>query len=374
MTKTNKELLYDFFTHPMRIFFLYAGILVLFGVMILLFQIGNFIHLHQFIFIDLFCGCAFAGFLFSAIPDWTNYKKSLLPFSIVAFILLNFALLTELLALNGRIFILLFWLWILGSCIFWLYKGKNTNHLNLIFVLLCLVFLQSFGLFFTPKPYALIHCYVAGIIVIGFRVSTVLAQTALDKIKGENSCVFIPNPILRNLSYFAILMLALCNTLSLSQTLQGFITLGAGLILLSRIYEWHYKVFLKVHYTLIYYFLLLGNGIFYVLLGINDLFNFTYSSTFLHGITLFVLIGFIYLVFNVASLRHSGQIVLNFPLNSKIGFLLLALATLAKVFLWQKWDLFYINFPAVLLSVVFIAFLRDFFIIYRDIDFSDDPK
>ena len=87
MTKTNKELLYDFFTHPMRIFFLYAGILALFGVMILLFQIGNFIHLHQFIFIDLFCGCAFAGFLFSAIPDWTNYKKSLLPFSIVAFIL-----------------------------------------------------------------------------------------------------------------------------------------------------------------------------------------------------------------------------------------------------------------------------------------------
>ena len=66
--------------------------------------------------------------------------------------------------------------------------------------------------------------------------------------------------------------------------------------------------------------------------------------------------------------------MLNFPLNSKIGFLLLALATLTKVFLWQKWDLFYINFPAILLSVIFIAFLRDFFIIYRDNDFSDDPK
>lgn len=209
MTKTYQALLYDFFAHPMRIFFLYAGILALFGAIVLLFQIGNFVHLHQFIFMDIFCGCAFAGFLFSTIPDWTNYKKSLLPFSIVAFVLLNLALLWELFALKNGIFMLLFWIWILGSCGFWLYKDKNTNHFSLIFILLCLIFLQCFALVVSPKPYAIIHCYVAGIIVVGFRVSMVLAQTALDTAQTKSSCVFIPQAILRNLAYFTLLILDL---------------------------------------------------------------------------------------------------------------------------------------------------------------------
>ena len=104
-TLIKDSLIYDFFAHPMRIYYIFAGILAIFGALVLIFRIGDFISFHQFIFLELFCAAAFCGFLFTAVPDWANYKKSLMSYSISGFVILILALISQILGFNGHIFI-----------------------------------------------------------------------------------------------------------------------------------------------------------------------------------------------------------------------------------------------------------------------------
>lgn len=374
MTKNFREILIDFFSHPMRIFFLYASFFAVFGAIVLLISTKNFINFHQFIFLQLFCGCAFAGFLLNAMPDWTNYTGNLTPYSIIAFSLLTLSFILEITLESGIFVMPIFWLFLLLVCGYWLYKDRNTNNFNLIFVLSCILLISLFQAFFGASNYGLIHLYIAIIVIVGFRVSAVMAQLALDREYGEKIYVFLPNPILRNLAYFSFILLAFSEFFSQFSFLRGFSALACGLIMLGRIAEWHHLAFFKIHYTIIHYLLFLGIGVFYASFGIDLLFSFGHSFAILHGITIWVLLGFIYLIFNVASLRHSGQLVLNLPLSSKIGFILLGLSCISRIVLSQFSIIFYIYIPSILLGIVFIIFFVKFYKFYINNPFSDDPK
>ena len=374
MTKNFREILIDFFSHPMRIFFLYASFFAVFGAIVLLISTKNFINFHQFIFLQLFCGCAFAGFLLNAMPDWTNYTGNLTPYSIIAFSLLTLSFILEITLESGIFVMPIFWLFLLLVCGYWLYKDRNTNNFNLIFVLSCILLISLFQAFFGASNYGLIHLYIAIIVIVGFRVSAVMAQLAVDREYGEKIYVFLPNPILRNLAYFSFILLAFSEFFSQFSFLRGFSALACGLIMLGRIAEWHHLAFFKIHYTIIHYLLFLGIGVFYASFGIDLLFSFGHSFAILHGITIWVLLGFIYLIFNVASLRHSGQLVLNLPLSSKIGFILLGLSCISRIVLSQFSIIFYIYIPSILLGIVFIIFFVKFYKFYINNPFSDDPK
>ena len=160
----------------------------------------------------------------------------------------------------------------------------------------------------------------------------------------------------------------------ITPALNGFVALSAGLALLSKSGQWMHLVLLKKHYSLIYFLLLLGSGFIYTALGLNYIFEFTSISALLHGITIWVLMGFIFLIFNVASLRHSGQLVLNFPICGKIGFIFLAIAALSRGFLYQYSYSFYIVIPSIFVGLVFLIFVVRYFIIYKNNPFSNDPK
>ena len=374
MTKNFKEIIADFFAHPMRLFFLYASVFALFGSFVLLFSFENFIIFHQFIFLQLFCGCAFAGFLLNAMPDWTNYTGNLTPFSTLAFILLTLSFILEITLQKGIFVMPLFWLFLLLTCSYWLYKDKNTNNFSLLFVLSCIFCVSVLQCFLGIQSYGLIHLYIAGIVIVGFRVSAVMAQLALDREYESKTYVFLPNPILRNLAYFSFVLLALSEFFMQFESLRGFLALAVGLIMLGRVAEWHHREFFRYHYTLIHYLLLLGIGVFYTLFGIDSLFSLGFSFAILHGITIWALLGFILLIFNVASLRHSGQLVLNFPTSSKIGFILLALSMLSRTLLAKFHSIFYLSIPALLLVGVFVLFLVTFYRLYVQNPFSDDPK
>ncbi|ARR00006.1 MULTISPECIES: NnrS family protein [Campylobacter] len=374
MISSLKELIYDFFIHPMRLFFIMSGLFAIFGTIILIFNIGDFISFHKFIFIELFVSSAFVGFLLTAVSDWADYKGSLLPYSVIGFILLILALSTQILGFNGSIFIAFLWSFIAITTLIWLIKAKNYDNFSLIFLLCFIAFIEFYGVIYEPKPYALIHCFMGGIILIGFRISTVLARLALDRKFKDNSYIFIPNPILKNISYISLLALALCDILRLDNTTSGFICAGAGLIILSQISQWHHRVFLSTHYTFIYYILLFGSGLIYLALGVDLLFGLNFTSTILHGITIWSTIGFIFFVFNVSSLRHSGQATLNLPICGKIGIILLAIATISKLFLAQIWDIFYITIPAILVGLLFLIFVGRYTIIYKNNPFTDDPE
>ncbi|MBR4141380.1 MAG: NnrS family protein, partial [Campylobacter sp.] len=66
----------NFFTHPMRIFFISACFCGICGGLVFYFS-DNFLILHQMLFLNLLPACAYGGFLLTAIPDWANYHGSL---------------------------------------------------------------------------------------------------------------------------------------------------------------------------------------------------------------------------------------------------------------------------------------------------------
>lgn len=374
MIKSFQAIILDFFAHPMRIFFLYASFFAIFGSMVLLFSLNNFIAFHQFIFLQLFCGCAFAGFLLNAMPDWTNYTGNLTPFSIIAFSLLTLSFFMEIVAGKGIFIMPIFWFFLLLICAYWLIRDKNTNNFSLIFVLTCILLVNLTQVFLDTPSNALIHLYIAAVVIIGFRVSAVMAQLALDKAYKSKTFVFLPNPISRNLATLSFVLLTLSEFFPQFQFLKGFLALSSGCIMLGRITEWHHIVFFKIHYTIIHYFLFLGIGIFYVALGLDLLYGFGFYHAILHGITIWALLGFIFLIFNVASLRHSGQLVLNFPRSSKLAFMLLGLSAFFRVVLSQFGIIFYIFIPSILLALIFFIFFVKFYKIYVENPFTDDPK
>ncbi len=365
---TKKELMRDFFIHPMRIFFLLSGVFAVIGALLLLLKIGDYILWHQFFFLQLFCGSAFAGFLLSAIPDWMHYTRSLLPFSIPCFILLMLASIGVFFGV-GEIFMLLFWVFLCLSCVFLTCKKSNSYPFGVILSLFLIAFVNIVSFYHFMNPIVVVHFYIASIVIIGFRVSLVLGQLALNRSNPLNPYIFLLNPIFKNISYISFVLLGISEMFAGFTILKGFLALGAGLIMIGRIYEWHHRVFLTTHYTFLYYCLLLGTGIFYLLLGINYLGDLHYYYSLLHGITIWSLVGFVFLIFNIASLRHSSQAYLNFPKSSKIGFIILFFAMCARVFL-TSWELFYIAFPSFLMIALFITFIIVFYNIYKNNAFS----
>ena len=66
----------DFFTHPMRIFFLTSAVCAVLGGAIF-FTPVDFVSWHKFIFLHLVAALAYAGFLLTGLTDWTNFGGGL---------------------------------------------------------------------------------------------------------------------------------------------------------------------------------------------------------------------------------------------------------------------------------------------------------
>ncbi len=83
----------DFFTHPMRIFFL---LLPLFCVLssFIFFTNLDFITIHKTLFIGVIPCAAYCGFLLTAFLDWTKFNKNLKPHAVILFCILNLAFLS----------------------------------------------------------------------------------------------------------------------------------------------------------------------------------------------------------------------------------------------------------------------------------------
>ena len=79
------------------------------------------------------------------------------------------------------------------------------------------------------------------------------------------------------------------------------------------------------------------------------------------------------LIFNIAGLRHSGQ-ELEFLRLSKIAFILVLLAGISIGILAYFWSGFYIHLPATLIALAFVFWLINFYAIFRDTEFSEDPE
>lgn len=362
----------NFFTYPLRIFFLTSAFFAIIASVILAFSVGDFVMLHKFIFLQSFFGAAFAGFLLTALPIWCEIEVNRTPFSVILFIILwgaflGCAFVGEWL---GYAIMSAFWLILFISAIMWIIRAKNTTNFALIFSIFGL-FVLSLAQIFTNEVrlgYAFIHCCAFGTLIVSFRVSLVLGNEALKSLPNAESLMFIPNYALKNISCFLLFVLICALLWDKSANLNAFLSLSMGFVLISRLSNWHYHVFLTTHYTIILYALFLGFGVGYIALGVAYLVG--YVSIAMHFLNIFVLLGFVLFIFNVASLRHTKNQIFIFAKGTRVGFIALFLAAIVRAMDFV--GIFYIIIPAILVIFAFAYFIANFFIVYKNNDFISE--
>lgn len=365
----------DFFTHPMRIFFLSAAFCVALGC-VGFFVADDFISFHKFAFLALVCPVAYAGFLFTAIPDWTNFHGDLKPHSIAMFVIFICALTAMFFDLRTSYFLMsFFWLYLTLFSIALLVRDKNIDNLSIACVLVAFCIFSFLYAFMGNELFlnVQIHLNIIAIVVVSFRVSIVIAREAFKLEEGMDEAVFAPSFVYKNLTLTALCALIAALLSGASDEIVGFVALGCGFIMLARLSEWHHLCLLRHHYIVFYYIISLFLGVGYVWLGASELLGLAQSSNALHIIAIGVVMGVIMLIFNIAGLRHSGQELVFLHL-SRWAFVLLFGAAISRSILSMFWDKFYILIPSLLLALSFIFWAINFYVIFRDNEFSDDPE
>ncbi|EJP74735.1 MULTISPECIES: NnrS family protein [Campylobacter] len=365
----------DFFTHPMRIFFLSSVFCVVLGC-ISFFVAGDFVSFHKFAFLGLVCPLAYGGFLFTAVPDWTNFPGDLKKHSVAMFTLFVLSLVAMFLDLKfGYFFMGCFWLYLSVFSLVLIIRDRNDQNFSVASILIAFCAFDFLYVFSGDEKFlnAQIHLNMIAILVVSFRVSIVMAKEAFKLEPDMNEAVFAPSFVYKNLAISAFVLLIAALLLDASSQIVGFLALGCGFILLARLSEWHHLCLLRHHFVIFYYLISLFSGVGYVWLGASEILDLALSSNAIHLIALCVVMGVIMLIFNVAGLRHSGQ-ELVFLRLSRLGLVLLFAAGISRSVLAIFSDKFYIGVPAVLFAVSFMLWAINFYAIFRDNEFTEDPE
>lgn len=362
----------DFFDHPMRIFFLISCFVMISGVFSFFINV-DYIVLHKFLFLHILPLCAYGGFLMTALPDWCNYEKSLFKNSIVMFFIFLISLILGIFKFNiSYLFISIFWLYLGIFSSYMMIKDKNTDSLSVLAFLFSFSFLE-FWYFLSADEIInlmLIHLNMIAILIVGFRISVVIGNEAVSEIKDA---VFIPNFIHKNLALSFIILYMFCLKFYDNNEVLAYISLGISSVLFAKLKELFYIILLKKIYILIYFFIILSMALGYFCIGISNLLNIGFKSAFLHILTICSFLGTIFLIFNVAGLRHSGQELI-FSKLSIFSFLLIFLAGLIRSFLWNYGEIFYFYLPSVFVILASIFYFKEFFNIFKNNDFTADPS
>lgn len=368
------QILSDFFTHPMRAFFLLASFCAIVAC-VSFYIASDYVMFHKFVFLGLFVPLSYAGFLLTAVPDWANYPRNL---SINAYILFAIFLLCLGCGMYdvwlGFVFSLVFWLYLSGLCIYMLWLDRNDKNFSIVAILISFCVLNFAYIISLNQTYlnAQIHLNIIAVIIVGYRVSIVIAKEALRANSEYETAVFMPNFVYKNLSIFAICIGILASIFNFSTQVLGYIFLGCGFLLFARLYEWHFYILLKRHFILFYYIIALCLSGGYIWLGVCYLLNFNTSYP-THLLAINAVLATIMLIFNIAGLRHSFQ-QLNFLALSKVALTLLILAGVFRSIVSFYAFSFYILVPSILVATAFLLWALDFYAIFRDNDFSPDPE
>ena len=119
----------NFFTHPMRPFFVGAAILAIVGALSFFISPDDLI-LHRKIFLEFMLPAAYGGFLTASMLEWTNYKGNLKPIAtILAVLLLSGLVLLPFSPQTASFLVAAYWLALLLFCawLFWLDRGVSRH-------------------------------------------------------------------------------------------------------------------------------------------------------------------------------------------------------------------------------------------------------
>lgn len=372
-----KEIVKDFLTFPFRLNFLLASLSAILIAMIwpmvaqgiYPFSIDP-ISLHAYGFLNIVGGAAFAGFILTAIPEWTHDARPLIPYSSSLFILwlLGSISCVVMPSLAGIAFTI-FWLWLSVIVTLFALKARDSKIISVIILLLSIAILNACYTY-TPSLFWLkqiAHIFIAGVALIMFRIGKAIGQRALDD-SPLVDCRFMPNPFYKNLSVWFIYAYVASQIWLDSSLASAWISVAAGLAMLGRLRDWHYPLMFKRYYIRWYYLTLLSIGVGYVWLGLSTILALNQSTAALHLIMLGGFLMMLMQVFSIAGVAHSS-LSSSYPLVSRLALAGIFGAALSRAFGSLSTDnyiVFVFYLPALLLAIAFAIYIPTFYRIFTN--------
>ena len=363
----------NFFTHPMRPFFVGAAILAIVGALSFFISPDDLI-LHRKIFLEFMLPAAYGGFLTASMLEWTNYKGNLKPIAtILAVLLLSGLVLLPFSPQAASFLVAAYWLALLLFCAWLFWLDRNTDNFTLLILLAAFTVCQTaYAMTDSLKLLrAQVHLNMAAVMFVSIRVSILLGAEALKESTLKDP-VFIPNVVYKNIAITFLLLHAAAELWLPAQTI-AFTAFAVGFILLAKLRELHHHELLRKHYVRTYYFLQLFAAIGYLWMGINKLIDEPTADP-LHMVTLGGILGSMMMIWLTAGLWHSGFTKLDYPKLCRLAVLCLFTVALSRACLMYVDELFFITIPAILIAIVFVLYLATFVPIFRNNAFTDDPE
>ena len=350
-----------FFDHPLRPFFSAVAALGMYGACVLLFGTSLNEELHMF-FLGILPAGAYAGFLLTAIPIWSNYSGKLKFVACALAVPLAMACVSIFFSLRlSAALLACFWLILLLFCSLRLFHNRNSQHCDILLALLLMAAAQltyaysaDFRLLRT-----LIHLNAATVAMITLRISTLLGAEALRESSLKDP-VFIPNKIYTNIVITFLLFYCVIE-LRLPPSTAGFAAVACGLILLAKLREWHHLELLRKHYICIHYATQLYGAVGYILLGWMQIIG-SDNKAPLHLIVFGYIFGSILMIFSTAGLRHSSIRCIDYSILTRLSFICLFAATISSA--WSTVA------TAIFLMLSFSSYLIDFLPIFKKYPFK----
>lgn len=276
-------------------------------------------HAHEMVF--GFGAAALAGFLLTAIPEWTGSSHmrgrglvlyaglwgvgrlsvalvDVVPVGLVGVINLAFPVILALHTIPHLV------------------KEGGKRH-NIFIPMICLfigaqaaVYLGWSGLGedFELSRRALlagVYALVFGIIITSTRISMVVIRLALDEQNDQDS-LFRPYPYRRNLASVTFLFFAAADLMIPETSIMGWFALAAGAALMDRLSDFHVgRVLLKPYVQFLYvanFWIALGC----LAMGMDAFFELGAGTDIRHFFAVGAIGTAILMVFTIAGLRHSG--------------------------------------------------------------------
>lgn len=330
---------------PLRLFAPLAVFLGIFICFALVLKPEIFIILHQFLFAKIFIGLAFSAFLLTAMPVWCEFKHSLKAFKFTLFILLSLVLFSEFIGF-GSILMSVFWLTLFLQSLYFVILSKNTKNFSLLFLLFFLFVLELLqGLnevnvlelsYFlgTRLQISFLFALIIGILIISFRISIVLCNEALQKMKPQS--LFIGDFITKNLSIFGLFLLIFAllfqQILGFKDEVLAFLCFALAAFFFSNLKQWLEAGLLGQNYIVIFFCFWLVLSLCFIGLGLDfmNVFGVSLKSAFIHLLNIILLLGFSLFVFCIASLRHSTLTRFGFDFRLCLIFIFVFLAAFLR--------------------------------------------
>ncbi|MDO5667641.1 MAG: NnrS family protein [Alcaligenaceae bacterium] len=375
MNKSFTEVIKDFFSFPFRLNFLLSAFSVILIAAIWPSVVQGIypfaidpISLHAYAFLNIAGGAGFAGFILTAIPEWTHDNRRLIPYSFSLFILwLSGALSTIFAPILAGIAFGLFWLSL--STIVLLFSIKARDH-NIISVMVLLFTIAVLNLCYVYEPSLfwlrqIAHIFIAGVALITFRIGKSIGNTALEN-TALAACRFIPNPFYKNLSLWFIYLFVASEIFLDNPLSSAWMSVAVGMAILGRLRDWHYRVLLTQYYIRWYYLTLATIGVGYVWLGATTILSLGSITPALHLIMIGGFLLMMMQVFTIAGISHSS-LALYYPGLSRLAIACVFAAALSRSFGALSRDyfvLFVFHLPGLLLALAFGIYIPIFYRIF----------